>query len=92
MSFLAIFPFLNAYAFVDVKSKLSCLCKHAPVRLFYLEKKRGKLIEMRRFYRVGGGNRIAGFLLAVATAGLLVVGAGPIAFLREFHCFPIFPP
>jgi SulP family sulfate permease len=47
---------------------------------------------MGRFYRVGGGNRIAGFLLAVATAGLLVVGAGPIAFLREFHCLRIFPP
>ena len=45
---------------------------------------------MRRFCRVGGGNRIAGFLLAVATAGLLVVGAGPIAFLRELHCLHIF--
>jgi len=38
-----------------------------------------------RFYRVGGGNRIAGFLLAIATTGLLVIGAGPIAFLRESH-------
>ena len=45
---------------------------------------------MGRFYRVGGGNRIAGFLLAIATAGLLVVGAGPIAFLRELYCLLIF--
>ncbi|PPQ66690.1 hypothetical protein CVT26_009550 [Gymnopilus dilepis] len=33
------------------------------------------------FYRVGGDNRIAGFLLAVATAALLIVGTGPIAFI-----------
>jgi hypothetical protein len=36
------------------------------------------------FYRVGGGTRIAGFLLAVATAILLFVGTGPIVFLRMF--------
>ena len=42
---------------------------------------------MGKFYCVGGGNRIAGFLLAVATVDLLVVGAGPIAFLlRALHC------
>jgi len=33
------------------------------------------------FYRVGGDNRISGFLLAVATAALLVIGTGPIAFI-----------
>ncbi|KAJ3491948.1 hypothetical protein NLJ89_g11288 [Agrocybe chaxingu] len=33
------------------------------------------------FYRVGGDNRIAGFLLAVATAVLLVIGPAPIAFI-----------
>ncbi|KAF8896905.1 sulfate anion transporter [Gymnopilus junonius] len=33
------------------------------------------------FYRVGGDNRIAGFLLAVATAALLIMGTGPIAFI-----------
>ncbi|KAJ6491582.1 sulfate transporter family-domain-containing protein [Mycena vulgaris] len=33
------------------------------------------------FYRVGGGTRIAGFLLAVATAALLMIGTGPIAFI-----------
>lgn len=33
------------------------------------------------FYRVGGGNRIAGFLLAVATFGLLLMGTAPIAYL-----------
>ena len=35
------------------------------------------------FYRVGGGNRIAAFLLAVATIVLLVIGTGPIAYIRE---------
>ncbi|KAJ7675474.1 sulfate transporter family-domain-containing protein [Mycena rosella] len=33
------------------------------------------------FYRVGGGTRIAGFLLAVATTALLLVGTGPISFI-----------
>lgn len=33
------------------------------------------------FYRVGGGTRIAGFVLALATLGLLLVGTGPIAFI-----------
>jgi len=33
------------------------------------------------FYRVGGGNRVAGFLLAVLTAVLLVIGTAPIAFI-----------
>ncbi|KAJ7747683.1 sulfate transporter family-domain-containing protein [Mycena maculata] len=33
------------------------------------------------FYRVGGGTRIAGFLLAVATAALLLIGTGPIAYI-----------
>ncbi|KAG6830408.1 hypothetical protein H0H92_000904 [Tricholoma furcatifolium] len=33
------------------------------------------------FYRVGGGNRIAGFLLAIATGILLVLGTGPIAYI-----------
>ncbi|KXN84899.1 hypothetical protein AN958_11925 [Leucoagaricus sp. SymC.cos] len=33
------------------------------------------------FYRVGGGNRIAGFLLAIATAVLLFIGTGPIAYI-----------
>jgi hypothetical protein len=35
------------------------------------------------FYRVGGGTRIAGFLLAVATILLLLVGTGPIAYIRK---------
>jgi len=38
-----------------------------------------------RFYRVGGDNRIAGFLLAVATSILLIIGPSPIAFLREWR-------
>ncbi|KAJ7280204.1 sulfate transporter family-domain-containing protein [Mycena rebaudengoi] len=33
------------------------------------------------FYRVGGGTRIAGFLLAVGTTLLLLVGTGPIAYI-----------
>ncbi|KAF4622171.1 hypothetical protein D9613_009345 [Agrocybe pediades] len=33
------------------------------------------------FYRVGGDNRISGFMLAIATAILLVIGPGPIAFI-----------
>jgi len=33
------------------------------------------------FYRVGGGNRIAGFLLAVVTAVLLFIGTAPIAYI-----------
>ncbi|KAI0727658.1 sulfate transporter family-domain-containing protein [Fomitopsis betulina] len=33
------------------------------------------------FYRVGGTTRIAGFMLAAATAILLVIGTGPIAYI-----------
>lgn len=33
------------------------------------------------FYRVGGGNRVAGFLLAIATSILLFLGTGPIAYI-----------
>ncbi|KAJ6632540.1 sulfate transporter family-domain-containing protein [Mycena sp. CBHHK59/15] len=33
------------------------------------------------FYRVGGETRIAGFLLAVATTALLLIGTGPIAYI-----------
>ncbi|KAG1743790.1 sulfate transporter family-domain-containing protein [Suillus lakei] len=33
------------------------------------------------FYRVGGGTRIASFLLAVATFILLMIGTGPIAYI-----------
>jgi SulP family sulfate permease len=33
------------------------------------------------FYRVGGGTRIAGFLLAAATTFLLLIGTGPIAYI-----------
>ncbi|KAF5382279.1 hypothetical protein D9757_008921 [Collybiopsis confluens] len=39
-----------------------------------------------RFYRVGGGTRTAGFLLAAATTVLLLVGTGPIGYIRkDFH-------
>ncbi|KAF8429985.1 sulfate transporter family-domain-containing protein [Boletus edulis BED1] len=33
------------------------------------------------FYRVGGGNRLAGFMLAVATFLLLIIGTWPIAYI-----------
>ncbi|KAF8321334.1 hypothetical protein DL93DRAFT_2052151 [Clavulina sp. PMI_390] len=33
------------------------------------------------FYRVGGTTRYAGFLLALATFGLLLIGTGPIAYI-----------
>ncbi|THU94065.1 hypothetical protein K435DRAFT_168393, partial [Dendrothele bispora CBS 962.96] len=33
------------------------------------------------FYRVGGTTRISGFLLALATLGLLMMGTGPIAYI-----------
>ena len=42
------------------------------------------MVGSDRFYRVGGGTRIAGFLLAVATAVLLFIGTGPIAYIRAF--------
>lgn len=41
----------------------------------------GALIYILRFYRVGGTTRISGILLAGATAALLFMGTGPIAYL-----------
>ena len=43
----------------------------------------GNLTRLFRFYRVGGSTRISGFLLAVANAVLLLVGTGPIAYIRK---------
>ena len=37
---------------------------------------------------MGGGNRIAAVLLAVATAVLLVIGTGPIAYIRKLVYAP----
>lgn len=45
-----------------------------------------------RFYRVGGTTRLSGFMLAGATALLLFIGTGPIAYIRacasraSLHC------
>lgn len=41
-----------------------------------------------RFYRVGGGTRIAGFLLGIMTVLLLWVGTTPLSFIRTsaYHC------
>ncbi|KAG6826078.1 hypothetical protein H0H92_001217 [Tricholoma furcatifolium] len=49
------------------------LVAHGPNYLVY--------VNTLLFYRVGGGNRIAGFLLAIATGILLVMGTGPIAYI-----------
>jgi len=35
------------------------------------------------FYRVDGGTRLAGFLLALATVAVLRVGTAPVGYLRE---------
>lgn len=51
---------------------------------------RVNLTHKTSFYRVGGTTRYAGFLLAVATTGLLLLGTGPIAYIRKFRhlcCF-----
>ena len=42
------------------------------------------LTHITRFYRVGGDTRVSGFLLAGATTILLLVGTGPIAYIRTF--------
>lgn len=34
------------------------------------------------FYRVGGVTRIAGFMLGIANVVLLLIGTGPIAYIR----------
>jgi SulP family sulfate permease len=34
------------------------------------------------FYRIGGGTRLSGLLLAFATIGLLLIGTAPIGFIR----------
>ncbi|KAG6902693.1 hypothetical protein C0995_012833 [Termitomyces sp. Mi166 len=38
-------------------------------------------VDSLLFYRVGGGTRIAGFMLAVMIAVLLIIGTAPIAFI-----------
>jgi hypothetical protein len=43
------------------------------------------MLMWRRFYRVGGDSRVAGFLLAGATTVLLFIGTGPIAYIRELQ-------
>lgn len=42
------------------------------------------------FYRVGGGTRVAGFLLGVATAGIMWAGTGFIAFIRGSFLLPYY--
>jgi len=40
--------------------------------------------DVPRFYRVGGDNRIAGFLLAIANVVLLFLGTRPIVYIRQY--------
>jgi len=40
--------------------------------------------DVPRFYRLGGDNRIAGFLLAIANVVLLFLGTGPIVYIRQY--------
>ena len=35
------------------------------------------------FYRVGGGSRLSGVMLAAATGGVMLVGPSVIGYLRE---------
>ena len=39
-------------------------------------------------YRVGGGSRLSGLMLAAATAGIMMVGPTVIGYLRAFTLFP----
>ena len=41
------------------------------------------------FYRVGGTTRISGFLLALATFVLLIVGTAPIGYIRKWNFIDI---
>lgn len=36
---------------------------------------------------MGGTTRVAGFMLAAATAVLLAIGTGPIAYIRKYSSF-----
>jgi hypothetical protein len=43
------------------------------------------------FYRVGGGSRLSGVLLAAATGGVMLIGPSVIGYLRESLSVPLFP-
>ena len=45
-----------------------------------------------RFYRVGGTTRVSGFMLALATFLLLIVGTAPIGYIREYIAIVIATP
>lgn len=67
--------------------QLPRLCQHASVRVALcvprITANHTLTDDVDSFYRVGGTTRYAGFLLALATLGLLLVGTGPIAYIRE---------
>lgn len=79
---------LSSSRLIIPQPQLSCIREHLIVRLsHYGPRFIGADLVVLRFYRVGGDTRIAGFLLAVATTILLLVGTGPIAYIRE--CLPL---
>lgn len=65
------------------QSKLPRIREYFIVRGFY-PISLSKLMRYR-FYRVGGGTRIAGFLLALSTVALLLLGVGPISYIRKLQ-------
>lgn len=72
------------------QTQLPRICQHTFVSNSLLNREWEEVLILEiRFYRVGGGTRIAGFLLAVMTALLLFVGTAPIAFIRESMQLPL---
>lgn len=75
---------IGALADVAFQAELPSLCQYPTVsslpRRFCSPMSNSSL---DRFYRVGGDTRVAGFLLALATAALLFIGTGPIAYIRK---------
>lgn len=69
------------------QAELPRLREHFAVSASHLKERAGTDVTTRRFYRVGGDSRIAGFMLAAATAALLLMGTGPIAYIRGSRAF-----
>jgi SulP family sulfate permease len=62
----------NYLVSVNTVMLVSCLDDSEMTNIFIL-----------RFYRVGGGSRLSGLMLAAGTVVLLVVGTGPIGYIRK---------
>jgi len=68
------------------QTELSRICEHPFVRIiisYVLVNISNEPVTYNRFYRVGGVTRISGFLLAMFTVLLLVVGTAPIGYIRR---------